>query len=98
MRGTGQEGKFGQLYDMDSNPKLDIDFPTGTLRMLGTHVHTKTKLMTLQPAKGGKRMQAYHTSLSSPSSCASSPSASSFLHSIYFKAALGRRPEAAQRP
>jgi len=26
--------------------------------MLGAHVHTKTKLMTLQPAKGGKRMLA----------------------------------------
>ena len=53
-----QEGKFGQLYDMDTNPKLDIDFPTGRLRLTGTHVHTKTKLMTLLPAKGGKKMQA----------------------------------------
>eukprot|EP00277_Geminigera_cryophila_P001446 CAMPEP_0179411580 /NCGR_PEP_ID=MMETSP0799-20121207/3981_1 /TAXON_ID=46947 /ORGANISM="Geminigera cryophila, Strain CCMP2564" /LENGTH=252 /DNA_ID=CAMNT_0021183675 /DNA_START=77 /DNA_END=832 /DNA_ORIENTATION=+ len=53
-----QEGKFGQLFDMDGNPKLDIEFPTGILRMLGAHVHTKTKLMTLQPAKGGKRMLA----------------------------------------
>ncbi len=53
-----QEGKFGQLSDMDSNPQLDVDFPTGKLRMMGTHLHTKTKLMTLQPAKGGKRMQA----------------------------------------
>ena len=50
-----QEGKFGQLYDMDANPKLDINFPNGQLRMVGTHVHTKSKLMTLVPAKAGKR-------------------------------------------
>jgi hypothetical protein len=52
-----QEGKFGQLYDMDKNPKLDIEFRGGRLRLVGTHVHTKSKLVTLVPAKGGKR---YH--------------------------------------
>jgi hypothetical protein len=53
-----QEGKFGQLHDMDKNPKLDIEFPGGRLRMVGTHVHTKSKWVTLVPAKGGKRYYA----------------------------------------
>ena len=53
-----EEGKLGQLYDMDTNPKLDVDFPTGTLRMLGAFVYPKTKIMTLVPQRGGKKMQA----------------------------------------
>ncbi|EKX45034.1 hypothetical protein GUITHDRAFT_109079 [Guillardia theta CCMP2712] len=44
-----QEGKFGQLSNMDTNPTLDIEFPQGTLRLTGTHVHSKQKYVTMLP-------------------------------------------------
>lgn len=62
-----QEGKLGQLHDMDKNPVLDVDFPSGKLRMRGTHVHTKQKFMTLLPR--GKKMNVSPPS-SSSSLCA----------------------------
>ena len=41
---------------MDTNPILDVDFPSGKLRLEGTHVHTRQKFITIEPK--GKKMRA----------------------------------------
>lgn len=45
-----------QVHDLDKNPTLDIDFPTGRLRLRGTYVHPEGKFLSLQPK--GKRIVA----------------------------------------
>ena len=44
-----KEGKMGQLSNMHKNPILDIEFPTGTLKLKGTRINSKQKFITIQP-------------------------------------------------
>ena len=47
-----KEGKMGQLSNMHKNPILDIEFPTGTLKLKGTRMNSKQKFLTIQPKVG----------------------------------------------
>jgi hypothetical protein len=44
-----KEGKMGQLSNMQKNPILDIEFPTGTLKLRGTRINSKQKFISIQP-------------------------------------------------
>jgi hypothetical protein len=44
-----KEGKMGQLSNMQKNPILDIEFPTGTLKLKGTRINSKQKFISIQP-------------------------------------------------
>jgi hypothetical protein len=44
-----KEGKIGQLSNMQKNPILDIEFPTGTLKLKGTRINSKQKFISIQP-------------------------------------------------
>ncbi|XXG56955.1 hypothetical protein AAC387_Pa03g4243 [Persea americana] len=50
-------GKIGKLKDIGTkNPVLYIDFPQGRMKQFGTIVYPKNKYLTLQFAKGVKKV------------------------------------------